>query len=260
MNICELTSWTEFQDELGKLTTLFEKRHTDTGLHVSAPLFRGQSDHRWPLATTLERYGLPEISLRDYYLAALKSKHLIESFTGKRWDVPDLEDYKKYLAERDTFMYAVNTEYDYMVYLRHNGFPSPLLDWSASPYVAAFFAFDKAKETEPDGRVAIYVYCEYFGTGKMHTQGSPELQYKGPYVTSHPRHFKQQSSYTLCIARSDEWHYTPHESAFAAGEASQDLLWKFTIPSNERRKVLTYLDSHNDVLPTSIPRMVRVRG
>jgi len=30
-----------------------------------------------------------------------------------------------------------------MTRLRHHGFPSPLLDWPQSPYIAAFFAFNK---------------------------------------------------------------------------------------------------------------------
>jgi hypothetical protein len=36
--------------------------------------------------------------------------------------------------------------YKYFVCLRHYGFPSPLLDWSRSPYFAALFAFSGATQ------------------------------------------------------------------------------------------------------------------
>jgi FRG domain len=132
--------------------------------------------------------------------------------------------------------------YRYMVYLRHHGFPSPLLDWSRSRYVAGFFAF---REPVPaDGHRSIYVYCEMPRGMKGGAVGEPTIRHMGPYVRSHRRHFRQQSDYTICGNFNDgAWSYHPHEEVF--GNRQADILWKFNVPSAERLKVLQILDEYN---------------
>jgi hypothetical protein len=41
------------------------------------------------------------------------------------------------------------------------------------------------------------------------------------------------------------WRFTPHEDAFDGTRPFSDRLWKFNLPSTERRKVLKYLDAVN---------------
>jgi len=131
-----------------------------------------------------------------------------------------------------------------MAYVRHHGFPSPLLDWSQSLYIALFFAFHKASVKK---RVAIYVYVELLGEGKCGRVGAPKICGLGPYISTHKRHFMQQGQYTISIEKSDDdWVYCSHEKYFSTASAEdQDYLMKLTLPGDIKNQVLNKLQSMN---------------
>ena len=130
-----------------------------------------------------------------------------------------------------------------MVYLRHHGFPSPLLDWSRSSYVAAFFAF---RDLQPEGgKRSIYAFCEMPEGHKGGVVGEPQIRSIGPYVRSDPRHFRQQSDYTICASFDHSWRFHSHEDVLVHRRPEQDFLWKFDLPSTERIKVLRLLNDYN---------------
>jgi hypothetical protein len=88
-------------------------------------IFRGQGDVRWPLEPSIVRLFPTE---RGTVLKRLQDDLLNEFVQGLRLArecVPE--------SEREQWALA-----------QHYEMPTPLLDWSASPYVAAFFAFETA--------------------------------------------------------------------------------------------------------------------
>lgn len=116
------------------------------------------------------------------------------------------------------------------------------MDWTASPYVAAYFAFSGAVSDQ----VAVYVFCEYAGHGKLGGSDVAQILSFGPYVRTHSRHFLQQSQYTICCRFAEAtWSYAPYGEVFSAGSETQGRLWKYTLPSAEMPTVLKRLDAYN---------------
>lgn len=192
------------------------------------------------------------MSLMDYGLRMAKIAPEIFTITSHRFDVPSRSEWDSWhhkVESESFFPPGAPPGYEFMVYLRQHGFPSPLLDWTDSEYVAAYFAFADADDLKELNRVAIYAYVEYANGTKISSALGPSMVGVGPYVPSHPRHFTQQARYTYCRKHDQEWKYVPHYQVFEADPASltdrQDVLHKFILPASEKKTALRELMRFN---------------
>jgi hypothetical protein len=120
-------SWSEFKE--------FALKQND-GL-----IYRGQARH-WRLQTSFHRTGHADI---------------INYLDNK---VPQLEHHINSYSEH---IYNRNDDHSLGALLnlaQHHGYPTPLLDWTRSPYVAAFFAFNNRRALKKDGHATIFIFDE----------------------------------------------------------------------------------------------------
>ncbi len=230
----QLGSWAEFERELASPSEAAGRQPA---------LYRGQRCSAWKLQTTLERHGCSNYPVLQYIEDQRKAALAVETVTGKKWEMEPATD--GYLV-RDDDIHVTPTGYSFMAFLRQNGFPSPLLDWSRSPYVAAFFAFSNAAPMA-DESVAIFEYVQSRDGNWQGCSDQATILPLGPWIGTDKKHFLQQSEYTICRkdGAAGGLVYTSHEEAFDRGSENQDLLTKWLIPSREKETVMRALRRMN---------------
>src|SRR4026209_85575 len=111
-----VTSWPQF-------VTIIEKL---SGFRNWA--FRGQGDAKWPLRSALSRHIIVSKVCRDAW--------------------PLQEERIRRIFERKSHLHLTrppgDDELEWLALMQHHGAPTRLLDFTWSPYVAAFFALERA--------------------------------------------------------------------------------------------------------------------
>ena len=263
-----LTCWAEFKDEIASIRDRYGHHQVQVpedielakGVELGPDrvyerknniLFRGQSDASWPIQTTLERKTASHpIHVHQYMVYADYCVNEIESLTGRSWNVPIYREMDEEIRRvQDAFRVHLPA-YDYLVYLRQHGFPSPLLDWTESPYVAAFFAFWAGP---PYHDVAVFSYLESRVGGRW--LKSPKISVQGPYVTTDARHFAQKTWYTVATRweENEKHHYfCSHDDVFQENDPEHDILIKMVLPKSLRTDAIRELVSDYNITPFTL--------
>jgi hypothetical protein len=211
----DCVTWQDFKVQI--LTELFGDRVFKRG----AFLFRGQGDADWSLTSSYDRWfecrGLDEKYRVDYASELLKNFQEEIQTAG----VDEI------VREDEVLSLALG---------QHYGLPTRLLDWTESPYVAAFFAFVGLLDLEKEGDVAVWALDkESFVWSKE----------RGVELLSVPAHSNvrlrnQEGKFSICRGpfRSLE-DYVANFSKML----KTPVLFKFVIPASEGSHALADLDA-----------------
>jgi len=201
-------------------------------------LFRGQSDSEWKIETSLERHGKERIGCNEFYLQIDAYKPLINPLINRKFERKtnragypfDFDQYEEGSWELP--------EMEYLAYLRHHGFPTPLVDWSRSLYVALFFACEDFNRTKTDGKVFVYIPPKVISGGN----DIPNYRHIGKYVEVGKRHLAQQSEYLIPIIFTKEWEFIPFKEVIESHNNNHEII---EIKVNKSSKESIMKDLHD---------------
>ncbi len=211
--VSQKLSWSDYKTHV---SNLLSKGH----------LFRGQNGS-WRLRTSFHRSGRAD--LHRYLTEDVPALH--RQLSARTKHVFNLKD----PDENGAFYNLV----------QHHGYPTPLLDWTYSPYVAAFFAYreisnEKAASAPKDETVRVLVFDQSLWRTDLNQillliRSFPYVSVGEFIAIENERMIPQQAASTITNVDDIETYIRSYETA------TKKYLWAIDLPVRERRDVVREL-------------------
>lgn len=209
-------SWSEYKAIAGR----------DIELN-GAVIYRGQRLSSWGLVSSVHRTALvssiPELKgYADYMLPRVHDA--LEAWVGRSWDLKNALGLAEFLA-----------------FVQHNGFPTPLLDWTESPYIAAYFAFEGINHFNPQTEgVAVFAFNQAAWSATLKqvydfADFTPHVSILRPRLVGNHKLALQQGCFTVTNVPDIEQHIRLNENE------QRKFLTKYELDVRERPKVIREL-------------------
>lgn len=219
----DLSSWAYFDDFIRQLMLKYRDY-----------VWRGHASATWQLEPTLDRILKKRHKLAD---RSIRSEHLQRFQLATR-------------GRRGSHPVPINSENEWWALGQHYGLATPLLDWTRSPYVAAYFAF-ASDECGPDARRAVFglprgaveLLCENLCTrwkDEKHSGSPPLIEFIEPRLDENARLVNQGGVLTRAPdgVTIEDWIAEHRDGVLG-------ILMKITIPDTDRAVALRTLNRMN---------------